>query len=209
MSKYRYVLGFAIAVALTVMFSVSSAEAKTFNVKGSSSGTSTAVPIDISGASCAVVNLVEVCTATSSLAIYAGKSSGSPFSGPLTGQSVSQTLPVAGAGCSFAPTTIAACTIGSNTAGCSYSYVGGAGANRLSSSGDLFAFIITGGSLCLDGNTFAFEGTQTTVGAGGSGKAAGTTATGTSTFSGQILTGDPAGNDFGWFTSSFTGTITK
>jgi hypothetical protein len=209
MSKYRYALVSAIAVALAMVFSAGGAEAMTYTINGSDSGTSTAVPIDLSGASCALVNLVEVCTTTSSLSIYAGKSSGSPFSGPFTGQAVSQTVPVVGTGCSFAPTKIAACTIGSNTMGCSYSYVGGAGATRPSSSGDLFAFFITGGSLCLDGTTGAIEGTQTIVGVGGSGKAAGTTSDSTVTFRGQILLNDPAGNSFSWFTDSYTGTLTK
>ena len=113
MSKYRYALASAIAVALAMVFSAGGAEAITYTFNGSDSGTSTAVPIDLSGASCAVVNLVEVCTTTSSLSIYAGKSSGDPFSGPFTGQFVSQTVPVVGTGCSFAPTKIAACTIGS------------------------------------------------------------------------------------------------
>ena len=209
MSKYRYALASAIAVALAMVFSAGGAEAMTYTFNGSDSGTSTAVPIDLSGASCAVVNLVEVCTTTSSLSIYAGKTSGSPFSGPFTGQAVSQTVPVVGTGCSFAPTKIAACTIGSNTSGCSYSYFGGAGANRLSSSGDLFAFFLTGGSLCLDGNTLAFEGTQTLVGVGGSGKAAGITSNVTETVRGQILLVDLAGNSFSWSTASFTGTFIK
>jgi hypothetical protein len=59
MSKYRYALASAIAVALAMVFSAGGAEAMTYTINGSDSGTTTAVPIDLSGASCTVVNLVE------------------------------------------------------------------------------------------------------------------------------------------------------
>jgi hypothetical protein len=206
MSKYRYVLSLAMVVALAMMVSAVGAEAKTFDVAGSLSGTSAAIPVDISGDSCTLVGGVEVCTATSGLLTYAGKSSGGPLSGPYTGQSISQTKPVAGTGCFFAPTKIASCTIGTDTAGCKYSFVGGAGANRISSTGDLAAFSITGGSLCLNGTTFATAGTLTEKSAGGTGKATGTT---THSFGGQFLIVDPAGNGFFWLTDTYTGTLTK
>lgn len=214
MIKHQFVLVLAMAVSLTMMVLAGSAEAKTFSISGSNSGTSTSVPVDISGDSCAVVANVELCTATSNLSIYSGQSSGGPtfspiLTGPFTGQEISQTVPVAGAGCSFAPTTIAACTIGTNTSGCEYSYVGGAGANRLNFGGDLAAFEITGGSLCLDGTTFAFQGTVTAESAGGSGRYAKTTGTSTNTLSGQILISDPAGHGISWFTNTFTGTVNR
>jgi hypothetical protein len=209
-NKYRYVLALAMVVSLAMMVCASGAEAKTFDTKGSASGTSASVPVDISGNSCTVVNKVEVCTATSGLLTYTGKSSGGPLSGPYTGQGISQTEPVAGTGCSFAPTTIASCTIGTDTAGCKYSFVGGAGANRISSTGDLAAFLISpGGSLCLDGTTLAFEGTLTETSEGGTGKAAGTTGTTTHSFTGQLLISDPAGNGFSWVADTYTGTLTK
>ena len=65
MRKYRYALASAIAVALAMVFSAGGAEAIISNFHGSDSGTATAVPIDLTGASCAQVNLVEVCTTTS------------------------------------------------------------------------------------------------------------------------------------------------
>ena len=210
MSKHRFVWALALVVSLA-----GGAEAKTFNnIKGTLSGTATAVPVDITGDSCTVVGDAELCTATSNLSIYAGQSSGGPITGPtltgpFTGQNIAQTEPVAGAGCSFAPTTIAACTIGTNDAGCEYSYVGGAGASRLNFSGDLEAYVTTGGTLCLDGTTFAFTGTETGNIVGGSGRYAKITGTASQTFNGQILISDPAGNGFSWFTSTFTGTLTK
>jgi hypothetical protein len=73
-SKYRLVLATAIAAFLAVMVSAGGVKAKTYNIKGSLSGTVTAVPIDISANSCAVVDTIEICTATSSLSIYGGTS---------------------------------------------------------------------------------------------------------------------------------------
>ena len=214
MSKHRSVWDLAVVVSLTVMVA-GGADAKTFNnIKGTLSGTATAVPVDITGDSCTVVGNAELCTATSNLSIYSGQSSGGPITGPtltgpFTGQNIAQTAPVAGAGCSLAPTTIAACTIGTNDAGCEYSYVGGAGANRLNFGGDMEAYRTTGGTLCLDGTTFALEGTETANIVGGSGRYAKITGTTSLTFNGQILISDPAGNGISWFTSTFTGTITK
>jgi hypothetical protein len=218
MSQLRFVGVLALAVFIAAMVSAGDAKAKgakVYNTKGTASGTNTSVPIDISGDSCTLVSTIEICTATSSLGIYSGTSSGGPpgTTGAYTGQSILQTIPVAGVGCSFAPETIASCKIGSNTNGCSYKYVnvdgvGGAGANRLSSNGNIGAFYITGGTYCYDPNTFAYEGTNTAVSAGGTGPFATVEGTATTTFSGKVLLQDPAGNGINWFTQTTTGTAT-
>jgi hypothetical protein len=100
------------------------------------------------------------------------------------GLSAGLVIPVAGAGCSFAPTTIAACTIGSTIDGCKYEYMGGAEADRSTSTGDIAASYVTGGTLCRDGSTFAFQAMETFTSAGGSGKFASITSEGTATVSG-------------------------
>ena len=120
MSQLRFVRVLALAVFIAAMVSAGDAKAKgakVYNTKGTASGTNTSVPIDISGDSCTLVSTIEICTATSSLGIYSGTSSGGPpgTTGAYTGQSILQTIPVAGVGCSFAPETIASCKIGSNT----------------------------------------------------------------------------------------------
>ena len=48
-------------VAALVLIGVQRAEAKTFNVKASFSGTSHSVPIDLDGATCTTVGLVTTC----------------------------------------------------------------------------------------------------------------------------------------------------
>jgi hypothetical protein len=219
MSQLRFVRVLALAVFITAMGfarGANAASAKVYNFKGSLSGTSAKVPLDITGDSCSVVGSVEICTSTSTLSTYGGSSTGGPpgTTGAFTGQSVDQTIPVAGMGCSFAMDTIKSCTIGSNTSGCEYTYVsvngvGGAGANRITSSGDQELFYLTGGTFCYDGNTRQFQGTQTFETIGGTGKATGYTGTSKASFIGGILLDDLAGNGFSWFSQTFTGTLTK
>jgi len=216
MRNYRFFLSSALVLGLAVMVTAGGAEAKTFKIKTTVSGSGASVPLDLTGDSCTVVGNVEVCTATSSLTTYAGKGSGGPpgTTGAFTGQGISQTVPVAGVGCSFAPDTIKACTIGSNQAGCQYTYVsvdgvGGTFANRLTSSGDLAFGYLTGGSYCYDGTNGTFEGTQQFETTGGTGKFAGYTGTSTATFNGAVLLFDAANNDFTWFQQNSTGTLTK
>jgi hypothetical protein len=108
MSQSRFVRVLAVAAFIAAMVSAGDAKAKgtkVFNTKGSASGTNTSVPIDISGDSCTVVSTIEICTATSSLAIFSGTSSGGPpgTSGAYTSQAITQSIPVAGMGCSLAP----------------------------------------------------------------------------------------------------------
>jgi hypothetical protein len=219
MSQSRFVRVLAVAAFIAAMVSAGDAKAKgtkVYTYTGSLSGTSASVPLDTTGDSCTVVGTVEICTATSSLSTYGGTWSGAPpgTSGPFTGQSIDQTIPVAGTGCSFAPTTIKACTIGSDPAGCQYTYVnvngvGGASANRITSTGDQFISYLTGGTFCYSGTTGQFKGTQTFETIGGTGKAEGYTGKGTDSFTGYILLFDLANHDFSWFSQTFTGTLTK
>jgi hypothetical protein len=192
------------------------AKPKTFKINSTVSGSGASVPLDLTGDSCTVIGNVEVCTATSSLATYGGKGSGGPpgTAGAFTGQGIDQTVPVAGVGCSFAPDTIKACTIGSNNAGCQYTYVsvngvGGSFVNRVTASGDLAFGYLTAGSYCYDGDTGAFEGTQEFITTGGTGKFAGYTGTTKATFNGATLLFDSANDTFTWFQQNSTGTLTK
>src|SRR6266851_6728195 len=66
-----------------------------------------------------------------------GNSAGTSNIGPFTLRGVNETDPVSGTGCSFAPTTIAGCTIDSTTHGCEFHIVGGAQVRRSNDSGDL------------------------------------------------------------------------
>ena len=219
MSKYRFVTALAMVALLAVMVSASGVEAGkgAFTFKGQYSGTSTSIPVDIFGTSCVTLGGVTTCAPTSGLSIFSGWSSGGPANGPYTGQGISQTMPVPGSGCSFLPAGTECTENASNpNGGCLYTYlppglpVGGAGA-LVDSRGDLQASYVTGGSLCVDGTTFAFTGTQTNTCWGGTGKHADCfgTSNWTQTFSGAVLISDPVGNGISWFSGTVAGTATK
>jgi hypothetical protein len=204
----------AFLVAAILLIGVQRAEAKTFNVKSSFSGTGFSVPIDLdgNGTSCTTVGLVTTCPNDSFSSNYSGKATGS-FGGPFTGQNVDETVPVSGTGCLFAPTTIQSCTLGAVTNACEFQYVaGGSGANIRSATNSVESYIITGGTLCLDvssGLPFNFAGTQTFSVSGGTGEFKGVTGSGTVTFTGQETSEDHAGHGFSWFTATLTATLTK
>jgi len=217
MRKHSFVPALAVVALLAVIASASGVEAgsKTFN--GQFTGTSTSVPVDIFGTSCVTLGGITTCMPTSTLNLQSGSSTGGPANGPFTDQAIGQSMPVPGTGCSFLPAGTE-CTVAGLTpnGGCLYTGVpasggvGGAGAT-VDSSGDLAAYYVIGGSLCLDGATLKFSGTTTNTCWGGTGKNAGCfgTTNWTGTFSGAILISDPAGSGFSWFSGTFTGTEAK
>jgi hypothetical protein len=220
MSKFKFITAMGMVALLSIVVSAIGVAAgdRTFTVTGQETGTTTSVPVDIFGTSCTQFNGATFCTGTSALGIFSGSSSGGPSSGPYTGQALTETVPVVGTGCATAPSTIQACTIGKNSEGCLFTYVnpsspvGGALVDRHDFTGELSFYYVTGGSLCLDTNTGAYEGTRMTTCYGGTGKASsgcfGTTNL-TTTFTGAILLSDQAGNGFNWFSDTYTGTGTK
>jgi hypothetical protein len=212
----RFKIAFTGVFMATAIFliGVHRAEAKTFQVTGSFSGTSVNVPVDIdgNGTSCTTSGNFTTCPDDSSASTSTGNSTG-VFGGPFTGQDVNEIVPVSGTGCIIAPTTIASCTLGAITNACEFQYVaGGSGASIRSATGSVLVHTITGGTICIEGTTgppFNFAFTQTVSFSGGTGEFTGVTGTGTSVGTGQITTFDFAGHGFSWSTGTFTETLTK
>ena len=223
--KYRFVPPLALVALVAVIVSASGLEAggadQTF--KGEGSGTFSPDPLNIFGTGCVTVGEVTTCPPSNGLTLFSGSASGGPFSGPFTGQTLAQSAPVTGSGCSFVAGGTECTENKSNpNGGCLYTFlppnlppdeggVGGAEVFRSNSTGDLFAYYLIGGTFCLDGTTFAYTGSVTYTCFGGTGKGAdcfGTTNL-VDTLSGQILLSDPAGHAFGWQSDTFTGTTTN
>jgi len=157
---------------------------------------------------------VTICADLSSLGTFAGKQSGGIEAGELTGQSVNETEPVPGTGCLIAPAAIQSCTIGSVTNACKYQQVaGGTRATRFSSTGDIETSKLISATLCVDYSSgklpFNFIFSSSLAITGGSGGFTGATGTYTETGTGQLLSIDPQGHNFGWLQGSYTGTIEK
>jgi hypothetical protein len=183
----------------------------TYNFTSTLSGSAVQVPIDLDGNNnCTTVNGIVTCPADSDLFTGGGTITGGPESGQFTNQSVTETIPVSGAGCSVAP-SIKGCSIGSVTDGCLYKNFGGNVVNRQVTTGDLLIAKLTSGTLCINFNTalpWNFTGNNQFSFIGGTGKFAGATGSGTVKFKGQILQNDPQGHGMSWDTGSVTGTIT-
>jgi len=192
------------------------AAGNSLNFKGTSSGSTTNIPLDIDLDSCTTTGAGTVCTDMSGLATSGGKQSGGIEAGDFTSQGVAEAVAVAGTGCLLSPTQ-KSCTLGSVTNACEYQIVGGSLAVRFSSTGDISAQTLTSGTECIDysngtGTTiqlpFDFAGSETWNLTGGSGKFTGATGTYTAQFTGQTLSADFQGHAFGWFQSSYQGTAT-
>ena len=210
-----------VILAVAVLFFPTSRRAEaagqSLKFKGTFSGSSANIPLDIDVDSCTTTGGVTVCTDMSALGSLAGKQSGGIEAGHFTFQGVSETDAVAGTGCLLSPTQ-QSCTLGSVTNACEYQYVGGSGATRFSSTGDILTSTLTSGTLCIDysngtGTTiqlpFNVTGSDTSNLTGGSGKFAGATGTSTSQFNGQVLSADFQGHAFSWSQGSYEGTVVK
>jgi hypothetical protein len=188
------------------------AAAHTSTVTATLSGTGFSVPIDLdgNGTSCTTVGSVTTCPDDSFSSTYITQATGA-FGGRFTGQNVSETVPVSGTGCLFAPTTIQSCTLGTVTNACKFEYVsGGTGASVRLATGSVESYTITSGTLCLDvssGLPFNFAGTETFSISGGTGEFNGVSGAGSITFTGQETSVDPAGHGFSWFTANLTSTL--
>jgi hypothetical protein len=211
-----------VIVAVALLFFPASRRAvaagNSLNFKGTFSGSTASIPLDIDVDSCTTTGGVTVCTDLSGLATNGGKQSGGIEAGDFTGQGVTEIDAVAGTGCLLSPTAIQSCTLGSVTNACEYQYVGGSSATRFSSTGDISTQTLTSGTLCIDfsngtGTTiqlpFDFAGSETYNLTGGSGKFAGATGTSTSQFTGQVLSADFQGHAFSWSQGSYQGTAIK
>jgi hypothetical protein len=198
--------------AMLMLLAGGVAHAETTNFKESYSGTNVNVPVDQDSDSCFTgTNGSTVCTDTSLYNDFAGRKSPG---GGFTGQNVVELDPVSGTSCNILGTTvpgIASCTLaGRSEHGCKFRSVGDTEVDRDNSSGDLL-FVTRSDTVCLDlssGPPFNFAGRTTGTITGGTGKNTGATGTITMTGHGQALTSDKAGHGFGWFETSFTGTIT-
>jgi hypothetical protein len=149
-----------------------------------------------------------ICTELSSFNSFAGTQTGGIEPGPFTGQSVNEADPVPGTGCLFDPAHVQGCTLGTVTNACKFQFVGGAGASRNSSTGDIETTKLVSGGFCVDvshGLPFNFAGSDTAAITGGSGMFAGASGTIHEKFSGQTLTNDFNGHGFAWFKDSFSG----
>ncbi len=204
----------AFLVAAIVLIAVPRAEAKTFKLEGSFSGTSVSVPVDLdgNGTTCPTVGGVKTCPDDSTAQTIVGKATGK-FGGPEVTQGVSENVPVSGTGCFFAPSTIQSCTLGAVTNACEFQFLAGvSGVTIITSTNSVLPDIITGGTLCLDvssGLPFNFAATITTSISGGTGNFEGVTGSGSIRFTGQETSVDPAGHGFLWLTGTFTDTLTK
>jgi hypothetical protein len=184
----------------------------TYNFTSTLSGSAAQVPIDLDGTNnCTTVNGIVTCPADSDLFTGGGTITGGPEPGQFTNQSVTETIPVSGTGCSVAPGSVKGCSIGSVTNGCLYQNFGGNVVNRQVTTGDLLFAKLTSGKLCINIKPtlpWNFTGNNQFSFIGGTGKFAGATGSGTVSFKGQILQSDPQGHGMSWDTGSITGTIT-
>jgi hypothetical protein len=184
----------------------------TYNFTSTLSGSAVQVPIDLDGTNCTTVNGIVTCPADSDLFTGGGTITGGPEPGQFTSQSVTETIPVSGTGCSVAPGSIKGCSIGSSSDGCLYKNIGGNVVNRQVATGDLLVAKLTSGRLCINFDTplppWSFTGSNQFSFIGGTGKFAEATGSGTVSFNGQILQSDPQGHGMSWDTGSVTGTIT-
>jgi hypothetical protein len=183
----------------------------TYNFTSALSGSSAQVPIDLDGTNCTTVNGRVTCPADSILFTGGGTITGGPEPGQFTNQSVRETIPVSGTGCSVAPSSIKGCSIGSVTDGCLYQNIGGNVVNRQVTTGDLLLAKVTSGKLCINFDTalpWSFTGNNRFSFIGGTGRFAGATGSGTVSFKGQILQNDQQGHGMSWDTGSVTGRIT-
>jgi hypothetical protein len=212
--SFAYIWSITIGLILTTGICEAGSAAKSKSFTSSFSGTSVSVPLDVDSDSCGSTAPF-VCADFSGYANYSGKiTGGGSASGPFTGQTVSEVAPVAGTGCSINPSDQKACSLGTATDGCAYTFEGGSFAIQKSATGEImFGSITPGGSECINFNSsgaFAlpypvsatFDGTI----AGGTGKLTGITGAFTETVTGQILSIDLQGHDFGWFTATVKGT---
>jgi hypothetical protein len=187
------------------------AAGQSLEFKGSLSGTTATIPLDLDADSCSTTDGVTICADSSALAAFAGKQAGGIEAGEYTGQAVGEADPVPGTGCLIAPTTIQSCRIGSVTDGCEFQGVAGDAVLRFSRTGDLEILQLTSSTLCGDlskGLPANFTFKQSYAITGGTGRFAGATGTFTETGRGQALDEDPQGHEFDWAQASYSGTIT-
>jgi hypothetical protein len=177
----------------------------TVNISGSLSGTTLEVPFDFDKDR-------STGTGTSGQATAAGTQS---VGGAFTAQAISEADAKSGTGCSRAPTMQAGCSIDGVTNGCLYTLVGGVGALRFNSDGDISSIQVTGGTQCVDYNSthgfappFNFTISENISFTGGTGEFAGTTGGGTLTGTGRILGTDAGGHAFSWFQARYTALMT-
>jgi hypothetical protein len=229
--RSRLILAVISAVVLTVSLGVHTAIAGTRKFTSTLSGSFVTVPLDLDNDSCTTVSGITICTDLSSYGNYAGNDTGGGIvAGPFTGQNVGEFSPVAGTGCLIDPTHIQSCTLGTSTDACEYVGEGGSFVNRKSATpssppprgdlaqnlaqnpnGDLeFGFFNPGGTACVDFSSFPFKFFISGSGVitGGTGKLAGITGSFSGTQTGQDLSVDGQGHDFGWFTATTSGTVT-
>jgi hypothetical protein len=183
----------------------------TYKFTSTLSGSSAQVPIDLDGTNCTTVNGIVTCPADSNLFTGGGTITGGPEPGQFTNQSITETIPVSGTGCSVAPSSIMGCSIGSVTDGCLYKNIGGNVVNRQVTTGDLLLAKLTSGKLCINFDTalpWSFTGNNQFSFIGGTGRFAGATGSGTVSFKGQILQNDRQGHGMSWDTGAVTGRIT-
>jgi hypothetical protein len=192
------------AVAVFSFLAARTVEAGSFS--GTLSGSGASITMDIDNDACGTSF---ICTELSSFNTVAGTTTGGIEPGPFTGQSVVEADPVPGTGCFLDPAHVKSCTLGTVTNACEFQFVGGAGAGRNSSTGDIDTTKVVSGTECLDashGLPFNFAGSATDAITGGSGQFVGASGTIHERFHGQVLTNDFNGHGFAWFTDSFSGT---
>ena len=200
------------ATALFVAFFIltSGARAASGSFNGSESGSFATIPLDIDDDSCVIVSGVTTCTGLSIETNLFGAYTGFTKAN-YSSQAVAESAPVPGTGC-LIDTSIQGCTLGSSTDACEYSYEGGSFVNRLQASGVLlYGTFNAGGSICVDYSTFPFNFSAADGGTitGGTGTAAGVSGTFTFSANGQIMNLDLQGHQFGWFSDTSSGFLSK
>ena len=195
---------------LLILVSTGANALTSYNFTSTLSGSAAQVPIDLDGTHCTTMNGIVTCPADSDLFTGGGTITGGPEPGQFTNQSVTETIPVSGTGCSVAPSSIKGCSIGSVTNGCLYKIIGGNVVNRQMTTGDLLFAKLTSGALCINFDTalpWNLTGNNQFSFIGGTGRFAGATGSGTVSFKGQILQNDPQGHGMSWDAGSITGTM--
>jgi|GEM_PF-4828560 len=204
--------GFKILAGIVVLMLVAAgvARAGTKNFKGSDSGTSVAIPVELDADSCFTApNGATVCAVDAVYGNFGGMISPG---GSFTEQDAQEFDLVSGTpSCIIAG--IKSCTFpGSGEQGCELQGVtGGTAVERDSSRGDLLFLAYSSDTLCLDfsgAGPFNFAGSGNATITGGTGKNASATGVETFTYHGQQFSLDPAGNGLSWVEARFTGTIT-
>jgi hypothetical protein len=127
---------------------------------------------------------------------------------------VNETAYVPGTGCSINAAHVKACTLNGHSDACAFTFEAGSAVANYPDGSLLFTKLAPGGTGCIDFNApsfalpFPYVFTSNSTITGGTVRYAGATGSSAATGVGAVQIDDSAGHSFGWFSDTYTGTIT-